>query len=258
MASHKIARKILLVPIVKRSFAVIVDFYNNLPVFPDQPEFKVDTKAQKQPVFHVGSVMPFSDKDAIALQKVVTLAHKEKMLAAEVGSWTGRSTSVLGASVNQYNGNVYAIDHWQGSIDVWQYDITKSYDVFSIFRHNMEALGLSNIVHPMVMDSLTASKIFKDESLDLVFIDADHRYTPVKNDILAWLPKVKKGGIVSGHDCSGYYSKYPEETKLIIDSNRENDDLQGIGHPGVIKALFDCFQDKHSIMLDSVVWYYQK
>ena len=35
---------------------------------------------------------------------------------------------------------------------------------------------------------------------DLVFIDANHEYTHVKQDILAWLPKVRPGGILAGHD----------------------------------------------------------
>lgn len=35
---------------------------------------------------------------------------------------------------------------------------------------------------------------------DLVFIDGNHEYTQVKEDILCWLPKVKTGGILAGHD----------------------------------------------------------
>jgi len=41
---------------------------------------------------------------------------------------------------------------------------------------------------------------FENESLDLVFIDARHDYQSCKNDILTWLPKVKKGGVLSGHN----------------------------------------------------------
>ncbi|NTW91009.1 MAG: class I SAM-dependent methyltransferase, partial [Erysipelotrichaceae bacterium] len=53
-------------------------------------------------------------------------------------------------------------------------------------------------------DSVKSAELFKDESLDFVFIDAGHRYEEVKADIEAWYPKVRKGGIVSGHDYINY------------------------------------------------------
>ena len=41
---------------------------------------------------------------------------------------------------------------------------------------------------------------FENESLDFIFIDADHSYSAVKADIKLWEPKVKKGGYICGHD----------------------------------------------------------
>lgn len=52
----------------------------------------------------------------------------------------------------------------------------------------------------MRMDSIKAAEIIAPKSLDLVFIDCQHEYEGVKKDIQAWLPKVKDGGIISGHD----------------------------------------------------------
>ena len=51
-----------------------------------------------------------------------------------------------------------------------------------------------------VMDSVDAAEQVPDGSLDFVFIDADHTYEGCRRDILAWLPKVRAGGIISGHD----------------------------------------------------------
>ena len=48
--------------------------------------------------------------------------------------------------------------------------------------------------------SLDAVDDFIDESLDFVYIDASHKYEDVLKDLEVWSKKVKKGGIVAGHD----------------------------------------------------------
>jgi predicted O-methyltransferase YrrM len=48
--------------------------------------------------------------------------------------------------------------------------------------------------------SMEAVKDFEDESLDFVFIDGNHSFEYVIEDIAQWSKKVRKGGIVSGHD----------------------------------------------------------
>lgn len=55
-----------------------------------------------------------------------------------------------------------------------------------------------------VLDSLHAARRFDDESLDLVFLDADHTYEGVTEDLRAWWPKVRRGGWLGGHDYGGW------------------------------------------------------
>lgn len=50
------------------------------------------------------------------------------------------------------------------------------------------------------MKSERAVKKYGDKSLDFVFVDGDHSYEGCKQDIELWLPKVKKGGWIGGHD----------------------------------------------------------
>ncbi|MFC1612653.1 class I SAM-dependent methyltransferase, partial [Patescibacteria group bacterium] len=55
----------------------------------------------------------------------------------------------------------------------------------------------STILKKKSMDALAD---FPDGSLDFVFIDADHRFQHITNDLAEWSKKVKIGGIISGHD----------------------------------------------------------
>jgi hypothetical protein len=50
------------------------------------------------------------------------------------------------------------------------------------------------------MSSVTAAEYFTSESLDFVYLDASHNYDNVANDLRAWYPKLKSGGLLAGHD----------------------------------------------------------
>ena len=52
--------------------------------------------------------------------------------------------------------------------------------------------------HRMLLDD--AAKLCEDCMLDFVFIDATHTYNAVRNDYYTWLPKVRMGGLMCGHD----------------------------------------------------------
>lgn len=58
--------------------------------------------------------------------------------------------------------------------------------------------GLRSI--PLKMLSLDAAQMFYDESLDVVYIDADHSYANVCDNLAEWWPKVRPGGLFAGHD----------------------------------------------------------
>jgi len=61
--------------------------------------------------------------------------------------------------------------------------------------------------------SMEAVNDFLDNSLDFIYIDANHQYENVVEDIAHWSKKVKPGGIVSGHD----YSPYMFQVKAAVD-----------------------------------------
>lgn len=54
-------------------------------------------------------------------------------------------------------------------------------------------------------NGVLAALAHKDESVDAVFIDDEHTYASVRGAIEAWLPKVKSGGWLCGHDANEHY-----------------------------------------------------
>ena len=68
------------------------------------------------------------------------------------------------------------------------------------------------------MDTYDASLRFDDGSLDWVYIDAGHYREAVAMDIDTWLPKIKKGGILAGHDYYDGGEKCRVEVKEVVDT----------------------------------------
>jgi len=67
--------------------------------------------------------------------------------------------------------------------------------------------------------SVQASNHFADDYLDFVYIDGNHAGESVKEDIEAWAPKVRSGGIVAGHDFTG---RWPSLRNEVISYCKKN------------------------------------
>lgn len=77
----------------------------------------------------------------------------------------------------------------------------------------------------MRKSSTDAAQDFKDGFFDFVFIDADHSYEGCKADIEAWLPKVKSGGWLCGHDYGHQDNGQPWSTgpkKAVDEAVKKN------------------------------------
>lgn len=116
----------------------------------------------------------------------------------EVGAWKGASTSYLAVEAQHKKMRIDVVDTWFGSEEHKETPEVTTNCLFGVFIDNLRPL--INLINPIRTDSISASKMYHDESIDAVFIDADHGYESVKKDILAWMPKVKTGGILAGHD----------------------------------------------------------
>ena len=136
----------------------------------------------------------------------------------EGGAWLGKSSSYL-CDLAQDRIQVFIVDTWKGSPDEINstHKLATETDVFEIFKDNMGTRRYT----PMRMESIDASEQFEDESCDVVFIDMTHTFEAVVSDIVHWLPKVKKGGWLAGHDA--HYQPVQQAIKAGLDNNRWKD-----------------------------------
>jgi hypothetical protein len=90
------------------------------------------------------------------------------------------------------------VDTWEGCEYTHHLKAIQENTLYAEFLTNIEPLnGLINVFKSTSID---AAKAIADKSIDFMFIDASHDYESVKADINAWFPKVKKGGVIAGHD----------------------------------------------------------
>lgn len=126
----------------------------------------------------------------------------------EVGSWKGRSTSFVGPVCRDHGTRLVCVDHWQGSrdglADRYARELAEG-DVEATFRANMEALGIP--VEVIKAPSVVAARRFEPGSVDRVFLDASHDGPSVTADLVAWSERLRRGGILAGHD---YDVKHPD------------------------------------------------
>ena len=100
----------------------------------------------------------------------------------------------------------------------------------------------------MRMTSHQASKMFSDNSLDFVYIDANHSYESVREDLKIWYPKVTNGGYLFGDDYLGYDKEWWYKDQNWTDDRAKDKEIKengkSLGHFGVNSAVDEFVVDK--------------
>ena len=133
----------------------------------------------------------------------------------ELGSFKGDFAKNI---TSKWMGKLYMIDVWRPLSDEEYDDISNHknhIDAYSIAMNTIK--GFEEKTFMLRMDGSEGAKLFADESLDFVYIDANHTYESVKEDIDTWYRKVKKGGLVMGHDyLPDYFYEGKEEKNQAL------------------------------------------
>ena len=115
----------------------------------------------------------------------------------EIGSYLGRSTRAL---ADACPGHVYVVDTWTNY--AWVLDPTAR-DGDAVYRRCQQNLaphldtGHVTLWRGRSLDLTIWQQV---PPCDLIFLDGDHSYGTVIQEIQLWAPRVKPGGILSGHD----------------------------------------------------------
>ena len=143
--------------------------------------------------------------------------HYKTGVGAEIGVLYGTFTNQI---LENWNGTVMCVDVW---------------NIRSQFERAIDQLTNTKTII-VKGSSMDVCKLITDDSLDWIYIDSDHSYKGAKEDIEGWFPKVRKGGIISGHD----YVRYSEMPLKY----REHERYQFVKSQGVAEAV-DEFCEKH-------------
>ena len=161
--------------------------------YPDEQYFVNDENIQK-----VLSIDKYQNSWLTGLLKCIdyvkTRTTVERMV--EIGSYQGESTTLF-AHIFQPK-ELYAVDPFVNGYD--EFDGSSTGD-FTDVIHNFEERTKQFPCIKHIKDfSYGAVTQFEDNSLDFVYVDGDHTYDGVIRDIKLYLPKIKSGGFIAGHD----------------------------------------------------------
>jgi predicted O-methyltransferase YrrM len=231
------------------------DMFQGVALLPDG-NFEALSSAEAQHIRASGLLGP---EDRAAVREVYEKLFQgctAPLKVVEIGSAAGRgSTRIAGEYVKRTHGTLYCIDPYNDP--AWG---TKNYFAFLA---NLQIFDLESTVVPLRCFSVEAAALFDDGSLDAAFIDGSHIYPNVLADIDAYLPKIRKGGYIFGHDLHDVPSRFDRD-ELLRNSDRNNTKvsyknseghLETVdAHSGVILAVQDRFGDDVRIYPGSVVW----
>lgn len=168
------------------------------------------------------------------IHEFIAQNQKPKLSVCEVGCYNGDTTIIYAPLIKELGGTITVVDWFQGSLTVSENEYhghrpDKAKEVLDFFIERMTSIGCMDICRILNGRSQDIHYKIRNNSLDICYIDASHRYEDCLADIKNFLPKVKKGGILCGHDYD------------CADGSKTDMDCVNGCHPGVVQAVKEVF-----------------
>jgi len=191
------------------------------------------------------------------LQGLVKSVARPGMLGFEVGGFTGWTASQVLPTIKENDGHLYFLDWFRGNVDTqvagYHWPEFDSKKILSQVLCNFEVQSFADITTVIIGTSLDIPPICADGSLDYVYIGSDHRYTPFR-DIEAWLPKVRKGGVLCGHAFVPVCAQGSDHWNTLCGEPEQDWYANGEFHFGVVRAVTEMLPGHESF---AGVWSYR-
>ena len=142
----------------------------------------------------------FSQPDLFAFYRKMVKKFDSGSHFVEVGTFLGKSAAFMAVEIinSQKNIKFDCVDHWEGSEEHSDNNEINLEKLYEDFLKNIEPV--KGVINPIRMNSIDASKLYKANSLDFVFIDGSHDEKSVKIDLTYWMPRLKEDGVIAGDD----------------------------------------------------------
>jgi len=179
-----------------------------------------------------------SEEELLWLASVASQSFR----CVEIGTYLGRSARAIADSLpalDGLSGCLYCVDPYK-LFDDPVLGGKSQVELQQIHEQAQDNLADLRQCYQLVMlceTSASAIRHFADSSLDFVFIDGEHTYEAVKQDISLWLPKVRRGGLIAGHDYGVYRSVTDAVDEAFLTSHMGTSDNVKIGAVGSIWAV---------------------
>jgi len=120
------------------------------------------------------------------------------LICVEVGVRSGEhALAMLELPIKQ----LYLIDSYDPYLDIDEWcEASKQSEYLHDLVGRIREHTFRHKVRIILADSQAISQQFENGTLDYVYIDANHKYEAIKEDIKNWFPKIKPHGVLAGHD----------------------------------------------------------
>jgi glycosyltransferase involved in cell wall biosynthesis len=118
----------------------------------------------------------------------------------ELGCFKGRSLCSVADIIKRKNLKVYVVDTFAGTVNEGQGNM----DFLQEFKDNIKRFGINDLVRIYKGTTNEIVKEIPDKIFSLIFLDADHSYEAVKQDLENWEDKIMECGSFAGHDYGNH------------------------------------------------------